>query len=52
MRVKYAIEKEIEVIDGVSDEELNRFISALCDDEDGNDYIYSTDIKKSLFEFE
>lgn len=40
MKIIYAIEKEIEVIDRRTDEEIDKFISALCDDEDGDNYIW------------
>ena len=40
IKIIYAIEKETEVIDGRTDEEIDKFISALCDDEDGDNYIW------------
>ena len=40
IKIIHAIEKEIEVIDGRTDEEIDKFISALCDDEDGDNYIW------------
>ena len=46
IKIIYAIEKETEVIDGRTDEEIDKFISALCDDEDGDNYIWIKKEKK------
>ena len=40
MKIRYAIEKEIEVPDDYSDEMIDDVIKAKCDEEKGFDYLW------------
>ena len=40
MIIKYAIEKEIEVSDNCSDDEIEQIIKSQCEDENGLDYLW------------
>lgn len=40
MTIRYAIEKEIEVPDNCSDDEIEQIIQSQCEDENGLDYLW------------
>lgn len=40
MIIKYAIEKEIEVLDTCSDDEIEQIINSKCEEENGLDYLW------------
>ena len=42
MKIRYAIEKEIEVPDDYPDEMIDDVIKAKCEEEKGFDYIYAS----------
>lgn len=46
MKIVYAIEKEIEVADGMTDKEIDKVISNLCDDENGSNYTWIEEEKR------
>lgn len=40
MKIKYVIEKEIEISDNCSDDEIEQIIKSQCEDENGLDYLW------------
>jgi len=40
MIIKYAIEKEIEIPDNCSDDEIEQIVKLQCEDENGLDYLW------------
>lgn len=40
MKIKYVIEKETEVSDNCSDDEIEQIIKSQCEDGDGLDYLW------------